>query len=117
MRFKIDENLPASSCDILREAGHDALTVLDQAMGGDPDPNIASVCSAEGRILLTLDTDFGNILAYPPANYPGLIVIRTQDQSKPTVLEFVRRITTAMESESPEGKLWIVEPHRIRERA
>ena len=117
MRFKVDENLPSSSCDILQEAGHDALSVLDQAMGGDPDPDIASVCRAENRILVTLDTDFGNILAYPPADHSGIIVIRTQDQSKPILLEFVRRISSAMETESPAGKLWIVEPHRIRERA
>ena len=78
------------------------------------DRGIAIICKAEVRILLTLDTDFGNILAYPPRDYPGIIVIRTDDQSKSTVLSFVRRIAASLNSESPEGKLWIVEPERIR---
>jgi hypothetical protein len=30
MRFKVDENLPAEVAQLLRAAGHDALTVVDQ---------------------------------------------------------------------------------------
>jgi predicted nuclease of predicted toxin-antitoxin system len=85
-------------------------------MGGNSDSNVASVCPDEDRIPVTLDTDFANILAYPLADYPGIFVIRTQDQSNPVLLEFIRRIASAMELESPVGKLWIVEPDRIRER-
>ena len=116
MQFKVDENLPADSCRILREAGHDAMSVLDQKLGGHPDTDIAARCISESRVLITLDTDFGNILGYPPQDYPGIIVIRTEDQAKPTVLLFVRRVVAALAAESPRGKLWIVEPERIRVR-
>ena len=40
MRFKLDENLPAEAADLLREAGHDAATVLEQEMSGETDPNV-----------------------------------------------------------------------------
>jgi hypothetical protein len=33
-RFKVDENLPAEAVDAPRLAGYDALTVLDQSLGG-----------------------------------------------------------------------------------
>jgi Domain of unknown function (DUF5615) len=33
MKFKVDENLPLELAVSLREAGHDALTVLDQGLG------------------------------------------------------------------------------------
>jgi Domain of unknown function (DUF5615) len=36
MRFKIDENLPIEVAELLRAAGHDALTVLDQNLGAGP---------------------------------------------------------------------------------
>jgi predicted nuclease of predicted toxin-antitoxin system len=55
MRFKLDENLPREGAQILREAGHDAVTVLDQGMGGRPDPEIFAAIQAEGRALITLD--------------------------------------------------------------
>ena len=34
MRFKIDENLPVEAAELLRQAGHDAVTVLEQHLGG-----------------------------------------------------------------------------------
>ena len=32
VRFKLDENLPAELADLFRQAGHDAVTVLDQTL-------------------------------------------------------------------------------------
>ena len=114
MQFKIDENLPAEAGEILRKYGHDALSVLDQRLGGYPDADIAAVCKSEARILVTLDIDFANILAYPPEDFSGIIVIRTEDQAKSVVLEIIHRIVAILESESPQGDLWIVESNRIR---
>ena len=34
MKFKIDENLPTEAADLLRSAGHDAVTVGEQRLGG-----------------------------------------------------------------------------------
>jgi len=34
MKFKIDENLPLEVAVALREAGHDAMNVVDQGLGG-----------------------------------------------------------------------------------
>jgi len=81
VEFKVDENLPSEACDLLRNVGHDAVSVLDQHLGGRPDADIASVCKTESKILVTLDTDFGNILAYPPADFAGIIVIRRNTNS------------------------------------
>jgi hypothetical protein len=37
MRFKLDENIPRAVGEALRAAGHDADTVLDEALGGGSD--------------------------------------------------------------------------------
>ena len=39
MKFKIDENLPVEAAPIIRQAGHDATTMLDQRMSGISDPD------------------------------------------------------------------------------
>lgn len=83
MRFKIDENMPLEAADLLRTAGHDASSVHEQALGGRPDGAIASTCRLEARVLITLDADFSDIRTYPPADYPGLIVLRLPKQSAP----------------------------------
>ena len=117
MEFKTDENLPVEVCHMLRDAGHEASSVLDQQLGGRPDSEISSACKSEGRVLLTLDTDFGNILVYPPQEFPGIVVIRADDQSKATVLERTRRFLSVLESEPLRNRLWIVEKDRIRIRS
>jgi predicted nuclease of predicted toxin-antitoxin system len=66
MEFKIDENLPVDVTGVLQKEGHEAKTVEQQHLSGAPDTDIAKVCQQEKRVLLTLDTDFGDIRAYPP---------------------------------------------------
>jgi predicted nuclease of predicted toxin-antitoxin system len=68
-KFKVDENLPVDVVELLSLAGHDAVSVLDQQLGGRPDPLLASVCQHEGRALVTLDLDFADIRTYPPSSY------------------------------------------------
>jgi predicted nuclease of predicted toxin-antitoxin system len=114
MRFKVDENLPVEVAQLLRQNGHDAATVLEQRLGGHPDQDIAAVCIAEARCLITLDVDFANLRQYPPANHCGLVVLRLARQDKPTVLDMMRRILPLLSCEPLDRKLWIVEMDRIR---
>ena len=85
-RFKVDENLPVEAAEVLRLAGYDALTVLDQSLGGSLDAPLASICRVESRALVTLDLDFSNIQAYLPSEHPGIIVLRLATQDKEHVL-------------------------------
>jgi hypothetical protein len=61
-----------------------------------------------------LDTDFCNILNYPPEDHSGIVVIRTLDQSKPVVLGYIQSILPALSSETISGRLWIVQKGGIR---
>jgi predicted nuclease of predicted toxin-antitoxin system len=114
MKFKIDESLPSEAATLLRESGHEAMTVHDQAMVGASDKDLAAVCRTEARILVTLDLDFGNIQAFPPDVHCGIIVLRLGRQDKSTVLEALRAIVPLLRRENPHGKLWVVEPERVR---
>ncbi|MEW6744905.1 MAG: DUF5615 family PIN-like protein [Planctomycetota bacterium] len=59
MRFKIDENMPVEVVDLLREKGHDALSVAEQELAGHADGEVASKCQVEQREIVTLDLDRG----------------------------------------------------------
>jgi predicted nuclease of predicted toxin-antitoxin system len=114
MLFKIDENLPVDAAGLLRQRGHDALTVGDQQMIGRPDVDVAQVCQVEKRALVTLDLDFADIRAFPPEDYAGIIVLRPAVQSIPTVLRLVDQVVVHCASESLVGYLWIVDESRVR---
>ena len=59
MRIKADENIGRSAVDILRRNNHDVTTVEEQGLLGAPDETIFHACTAEHRVLITLDRDFG----------------------------------------------------------
>jgi predicted nuclease of predicted toxin-antitoxin system len=114
--FKTDENLPAEAAALLRAAGFDVATVLDEQLGGHPDRDIAQVCKVERRALVTLDVDFANIDAYPPADHAGFMVLRLARQDKAHVLGVLRALLPHLAGVEFAGRLWIVEEARIRER-
>jgi predicted nuclease of predicted toxin-antitoxin system len=82
VRFKLDENMPVEAAELLTRDGHDAVTVLDQKLNGAGDPDVAAACREEGRVLVTLDVDFGDIRSYPPRECPGIVVLRLRSQAK-----------------------------------
>jgi predicted nuclease of predicted toxin-antitoxin system len=114
VRFKVDQNLPVEVAEALRGAGHDARTVYEQGLGGTLDPRLAEIVRAEARALVTLDVGLGDIRTYPPADYPGLIVLRPPHQDKPTVLRVFTRVLPLLERETLVGRLWIVDERRVR---
>ena len=117
VKFKVDENMPVEVAALLVTAGHDALTVPDQQMGGHADPAVAEVCRHEGRALVTLDLDFADIRAYPPADYPGIIVLRLSRLDKHRVCSAVQRLSPTLDQEPLTGKLWIVDETTVRIRS
>jgi predicted nuclease of predicted toxin-antitoxin system len=112
MRFKVDENLPAEIVDLLRGEDYDAMSILQQQMGGREDDWIAEVVRQEHRALITLDLDFADIRKYPPEDYHGIVVLRLATQDKRTLVSVFRRLLPLLKSEPLTGTLWIAdEPH------
>jgi predicted nuclease of predicted toxin-antitoxin system len=45
VKFKLDENLSPSLAEIFAAAGHEAHSVTQQALGGEPDVHVLDVCA------------------------------------------------------------------------
>ena len=71
MRVKLDENLPIQLKRLFTESGHDAATVVDEGLGGASDTEIAAICIAEQRVLVTQDLDFSDIRTTHRRNMPA----------------------------------------------
>jgi hypothetical protein len=73
------------------------------------------VCASEGRCLISLDLDFADVLRFPPRSRAGIVVLRPPSSASLSLLsQLVKTLLTAIEHEPITGKLWIVEPGRIR---
>lgn len=113
-RFKLDENLPRDARGLLRDAGHDVHTVLEERLGGGSDSQVLDICRNEARVLVTFDLDFADIRLYPAASHAGIWVLRPVSQSIMNTLNLLRGALALIETETPEKRLWIVEHGRVR---
>lgn len=116
MRFKIDENLSDHVRDFLTQLGHDVHTARQESLHGKPDDQIAAAARRESRILLTLDSDFANILLYPPREYPGIIFLKLARQDNASVLRSLARPVELLKQYEIAGRLWVVTENDIRMR-
>lgn len=115
MKCKLDENLGDLGRDLLTASGHDVSTVAMQGMSGSGDVELYEACRAEGRVLITLDRDFGEVLRFPPENTAGIAILGCRGRLSPAaILARIKEFATLLEIEAIDGRLWIVEPGRVR---
>jgi predicted nuclease of predicted toxin-antitoxin system len=77
VRLKLDENIGRRGLDLLTAAGHDVMTVRDQSLQGTKDETLFQICAVEGRALVTLDRDFGQVLRFPLERSAGVVILDT----------------------------------------
>jgi predicted nuclease of predicted toxin-antitoxin system len=67
--------------EVIQGYGHEPEHVRDIGLGAAVDKDIAQHARNTRSILITRDLDFAQVLAYPPAEYAGIIVMRLPDDT------------------------------------
>ncbi|MCI0624813.1 MAG: DUF5615 family PIN-like protein [Acidobacteria bacterium] len=116
MKVKVDENLPIEVVHALHSQGHEADGVYDEGLAGSADSFVLERARAESRILLTLDKGVGKVVAYPPDQYPGIVLFRPPRSGRGAVLAFFVRHLPALLSLGLAKRLTVVSETGIRQR-
>lgn len=117
MKFLIDNALSFRVAERLRDAGHDAVHVLDYEMSRSPDEDIFERAASEGRVVVSADTDFGTLLATRKTSKPSVILLRwpllrhAHEQTN-VILANLPNVLSDLEG----GAVVIIEPTRLRVR-
>ncbi|MDQ2807065.1 MAG: DUF5615 family PIN-like protein [Chloroflexota bacterium] len=76
MRFLVDNAVSPIIAAGLRDAGHDAVHVLQYGMAASSDTDILIRAATENRIVITADSDFSMLLATQQLQKPSVILFR-----------------------------------------
>lgn len=113
MRFLADENISRLVVERLLAAGFDVASVAATNPGAS-DNDVLAVASAEGRILITEDRDFRELVVRQRLGVHGLALLELDRLSNPAEADLVSAVVAANESKLA-GNL-VVEPGRVRVR-
>jgi predicted nuclease of predicted toxin-antitoxin system len=114
MRLLLDMNLPPAVAETLRSGGHDVVHGRDLGLAGVPDTDLFARASAEQRILVTFDLDFGDIAGSSGEGATGVVLLRLRSPRRAVMIE---RIITALRVSADalaRGAVVLVEDARIR---
>jgi predicted nuclease of predicted toxin-antitoxin system len=117
LAFLSDQCVPAEIASILEHHGHKVTPLRNILPIRSPDSAVIAKAQALGLVLLSLNGDFADIFDYPPASYGGIIAIQLRNHPE-AIPPLISRLTAFLAAnpnrEFYQGKLLIVEPHRIR---
>ncbi len=116
MQFLADMGVSLRVVEWLRAAGHDAVHLREQGLQRLPNGDIFQKAHAEGRIVLTFDLDFGEIVAGSAGKVVSVILFRLRNTRSAFV---ITRLAVALQQSSVElqsGAVVVVEDgrHRVR---
>lgn len=80
MRLLTDENIGLEVVEFLRFQGHDVSSVIEESRGIS-DPEVLKIALKENRLIITSDTDFGELVYHQKLPHKGIVLLRLVDET------------------------------------
>ena len=116
MRFLADMGISPNTVAMLSGLGYDALHLHEQGLDRLQDPLILQKARDEGRILLTHDLDFGELIAASGARLPTIVVFRLRNMHPERVNRYLDGILNQHAEALKQGAIISVTEGQIRVR-
>jgi predicted nuclease of predicted toxin-antitoxin system len=114
MKFLLDMGISPKTADFLRNLGYDTIHLHDLESDRSTDPAVLQMARNEGRILLTHDLDFGELIAASGANTPSVIIFRLRNMNPRNVNRFLKGIITEHREALEKGAIVSVTEGQVR---
>ena len=115
MRLLANENIPLTAIRKLRELGYDVLAIREQN-AGSPDRDVLELAHNERRILITFDSDYGELIYVRRLPCPAAVVyLRFTPSSPEETAERLAQLFSA--SDALEGCFIVLDREGYRRRA
>ena len=117
MKFLEDMGISPRSVAFLRSLGHDAIHLHAERLDRLSDEGILSKALNEGRVVLTHDLDFGELVAASRAHLPSVITFRLRNIAADRVNGYLGIIVANYQERLEAGAVISVTERQIRVRA
>jgi predicted nuclease of predicted toxin-antitoxin system len=114
VKLFLDENLSPQHASELRTEGYDAIAVLEVGLSGAPDEQVLRFAVENGRVLVTLDADFANVMRFPPERTLGVIRLKVHPATEERIRQTIRRALLFLHHIDMSGRLAVVDEEKIR---
>ena len=114
--FFADHCVPTAVVDRLRQAGDEVFLLRDHRPIASPDEHVIAESDRLSAVLISLDSDFADIVRFPPSQYRGIISLKVRNH--PRLIPHIMSRLMVYLSQHPDpdhlsGKLVLVEPDII----
>jgi predicted nuclease of predicted toxin-antitoxin system len=117
LSFFADQCVPTLVIQVLQDSGYEVHRLRDHIPTNSPDEIVISQAQILGAILVSLNGDFADIVAYPPSEFNGIIALQVRNHPE-IIPQLMLRLTSYLAAHPDRdhyvGKLFAVEVHRIR---
>jgi predicted nuclease of predicted toxin-antitoxin system len=117
VKFLADMGISLFTVKWLRSSGHDAIHLRDERLQRLPDSEILIKARKEERVLLTMDLDFGMLLAINKNQFPSVILFRLSDERSEIVNERLEPVLAQCAEVLKTGAIISVNDETFRVRA
>jgi predicted nuclease of predicted toxin-antitoxin system len=114
MKFLADMGISPRTVAFLLSQGHDAVHLHEQGLDRLEDPAILEKARNEGRVLLTHDLDFGDLLAAAGTALPSVVIFRLQNMRPERVNDYLETIISRYAGSLQMGAIASVNERQIR---
>lgn len=116
MKFLADMGISPKTVTFLSEHGYDAVHLFDEGLKRMSDPEMLQKARAEGRILLTHDLDFADLIAASGSALPSVVIFRLHRMRPELVNEHLKAIIDSQQSMLLAGVIVSVSDRSVRVR-
>ena len=116
MKFLADMGISPRSVEYLRGKGYDAVHLCEEGLERLADSEVLAKGRAEGRVVLTHDLDFGELMAASGADLPSVVIFRLRDMRPERVNRYLEEIIEGYGELLERGVIMSVVEGRIRVR-
>ena len=118
MKFLLDQNVSPALVGLLADSDHLAEHVRDLAMREAPDDVVLAAARDADAVLISSDTDFGELLARSNANEPSVILLRRQEGRRASeIASLIVANLQAVADDLASGAIVVLDDDRVRIRS